>query len=289
MRRRATITQAAGNPAAPGTPLQLQAQVSGTSIGLTWIAGGGAAASNYVIEAGTSAGLANIGAFHTGSAAPAFGASNVPPGMYFVRVRAVNAAATSGPSNEVQFTVAGCLPAVPSGFQAAVSGARVDFSWQSVPGTSYLLQAGRAPGLADIGTLPLGSGSTASVTAPPGTYYVRLLAQNACGTSAPSSDVVVTVAAPQAPGPPGVVVYTVASGGVVLLSWSPPASGGAPTGYLLEAGSVTGASDLAQVPIGLQTTFAAPGVPPGVYHVRVRAVNGAGIGPASPDTVVTVP
>ena len=36
------------------------------------------------------------------------------------------------------------------------------------------------------------------------------------------------------------------------------------------------------------TTFAAAGVPPATYYVRVRAFNAAGLGPATPEIAVAV-
>ena len=41
--------------------------------------------------------------------------------------------------------------------------------------------------------------------------------------------------------------------------------------------------------VGLQTSFAASGVPPGTYFVRVRAGNDTGISAPSNEVVVTVP
>ena len=59
-------------------------------------------------------------------------------------------------------------------------------------------------------------------------------------------------------------------------SWSAPASGGALTDYLLEAGRSPGASDAATVTLPASaTTFAATGAP-GTYYVRVRGRNACG-------------
>ncbi|MGD9902898.1 MAG: hypothetical protein AB7U83_05475 [Vicinamibacterales bacterium] len=79
-----------------------------------------------------------------------------------------------------------------------------------------------------------------------------------------------------------------ASGGSVLITWAPPASGGAADSYVLEAGSAPGLANLAVVPVAA-TSFATAGVPSGTYHLRVRAVNATGTGPASADVQLVVP
>jgi hypothetical protein len=78
------------------------------------------------------------------------------------------------------------------------------------------------------------------------------------------------------------------TGNAVAITWLAPSTGGAPTTFVLEAGSGPGLSDLASVPVG-STTVAASGVPSGTYFIRVRAVTAAGIGSASEEIVVTVP
>jgi hypothetical protein len=61
------------------------------------------------------------------------------------------------------------------------------------------------------------------------------------------------------------------------------------SGYVLEAGSQSGAADLAVMPLGNVLTFSAAGVPQGTYFVRVRAFNVGGQGPPSNETTVVVP
>jgi ASPIC and UnbV/Fibronectin type III domain len=87
------------------------------------------------------------------------------------------------------------------------------------------------------------------------------------------------------PSAPRNLTATVA-GSSVTIRWEAPATGSAPTGYIVEAGSAAGTSDLAVVPTG-GTTFNAS-APNGTYFVRVKARNSAGTGPASTEVVVRV-
>ena len=78
-----------------------------------------------------------------------------------------------------------------------------------------------------------------------------------------------------APGAPTALVGS-ASGLNASFSWSAPATGGALTDYLLEAGRSPGASDAATVTLPASaTSFAATGAP-GTYYVRVRGRNACG-------------
>jgi hypothetical protein len=173
--------------AVPMPPANLTATVLGSTVTLAWQSGGGAAGT-YWLEAGSGAGLANLGRWP--SVAPSMVAMGVPDGRYFVRVRASNADGASGPSNEVVVRV-GCVePAVPTGLAASVSGTHVSLSWAPVPEASaYVLEAGSAPGLADVAVIPTVRPGLAGA-APPGTYFVRVRAVSPCGTSAPSGEIV---------------------------------------------------------------------------------------------------
>jgi hypothetical protein len=88
------------------------------------------------------------------------------------------------------------------------------------------------------------------------------------------------------PGQPQSLTASV-SGRTVALSWLPPGAGGAPASYVVEAGSAPGLANLATVPV-IGTSFVAPGVPPGTYYVRVRAVNATGPGAPTADVTIVV-
>lgn len=87
------------------------------------------------------------------------------------------------------------LPA-PTDLRAVVSGARVSFTWSSIPrAASYDLEVGSQQDATDLVVLnTTGLGVTA--TLPRGTYYVRVRAKLAGGTASdPSNEVAVTMAA----------------------------------------------------------------------------------------------
>ena len=88
------------------------------------------------------------------------------------------------------------------------------------------------------------------------------------------------------PGAP-LVPRVVTISGSTRFRWTPPLRGPRPTGYLLEAGTGPGLTNLSGgFPIS-GTQFDFP-VPVGTYYVRFRAMNGFGVGAASDELVLTV-
>jgi hypothetical protein len=174
-----------------------------------------------------------------------------------------------------------------------VAGNNVLLSW-TAPATggavdAYMVGAGSATGTANVGVFDTRSTATSlGVAAANGTYFVRIAGRNACGIGAPSNEVSFTLG-PVVPGTPSGLGFTLGSGGLVTLTWNAPASGGAPTSYVVEAGSATGMADLAVLATGSPSTTLAVKAPPGTYVVRVRAANGAGAGASSNEVTVRVP
>ena len=67
-------------------------------------------------------------------------------------------------------------------------------SWAGVAGaTDYVIEVGSSSGGADILVAPVGNVTTISTVADPRVYYVRVRARNACGSSAPSNEVIVRI------------------------------------------------------------------------------------------------
>jgi len=158
--------------------------------------------SSYVIEAGSSPGLVNLAHFNTGNASTSLTAPGVPNGTYYVRVKAVNASGVSASSNEVVAVVGagGCAnaPNAPAGLGVVLLGSSVTLTWSAPIGgcspTSYVLEAGSAPGLANLANANVGSTLTYTATGVgAGIYYVRVRAANAFGNSGPSNEVQLTV------------------------------------------------------------------------------------------------
>jgi len=187
----------------PGAPTGLVVSSFGSSVFLAWsAASSGGAPAAYIIEAGSAFGFANLANFSTGNTLTTFSTTGVGSGTYYVRVRAVNAAGTSAPSNEAVLVVgaAGCgALAAPGNFALTFDvGGTVSFAWTASPGaTSYSIEAGSAPGLTNLANSNLGSAATSATFngVGAGAYYVRLRARNAaCGTiSAPSNEVLLIV------------------------------------------------------------------------------------------------
>jgi hypothetical protein len=259
------LALAAATPAfaqAPGAPGNLQSTVSGTTVVLTWNASAAGAVTGYLVEASVVPGGANVATL------PVVGTSltvpNVPPGTYFVRVRALNGAAQSAPSNEVTVSVVttGC-PGPPTApiVSIGATGLQVNASWSSGPGcpaTSFVLQAGSAPGLANIAQINMGGQLSVAAMVPAGNYYVRVIGSNQFGTSPPSEDLLMRVAVNALSAtirPNGVISFDVAltqTGPYIgSLTWVDPAidldfyltSAGCPyppTGCLLSISDATG-------------------------------------------------
>jgi glucose/arabinose dehydrogenase len=76
-------------------------------------------------------------------------------------------------------------------------------------------------------------------------------------------------------------------GNSVAITWAAPASGAAPTSYLLQAGFTPGGTEVGSIPAASTGLFF-PNVPVGQYFVRVRAVNAAGTSAPTSDLVLNV-
>jgi hypothetical protein len=210
----------------PPPPTGLNAQVAGTFVTLFWNAAPGAV--SYRLQVGTAPGASNLFDAQIGNLTVVSG--SVGAGTYFWRVMAIGTSGSSAPSGESQFTIGiGCTPpGPPRSFSASVSGFRVTLQWlppaTGDPPTTYIIEAGSSPGLSNLFNSPNGSPATQlSVDAPPGQYFVRLRAQNACGTSDVSNEQLVSVGglACSYSASPG-TVNVIAAGGPITINVNAP-------------------------------------------------------------------
>jgi hypothetical protein len=201
-------------PGVPGVPTNLQATVSGNTISMSWAPpGSGGAVASYTVIGRTTLG-AVIATQNVGTTTSFVAA--VPNGSYLLSVQAVNG---NGPGPETAprtVTVPEAVqpPGTPLGLSATASGASITFAWSPPasggPVQAYVLTASATPGGAPIATLSIAGNVTQTVVpgVPPGTYYARVVATNAAGTSLASNTASVTVGPPSTSrstlNPPGV-------------------------------------------------------------------------------------
>lgn len=176
------------------------------------------------------------------------------------------------------------VPSMPDTFISQVTGSSVVLSWGASfpPPSTYVVEAGSAPGLTDRGTFSVGPITTLTVPGvPTGNYFVRVRAANGVGSSAATADIIVTVgAACQLPDPPLGLSASVAAN-AVSLQWA----GTGP--FRLAAGRAPGTSNVFAGDVGSGTSLAAS-VGPGAYFVRVHARNACGLSLASNEVVLHV-
>jgi hypothetical protein len=180
----------------PAPPQRVMASVVAATVTLGWQAGAAPAATSFLVEAGTSVGATDVGVFPVGPATGATG--TLSPGTYFTRIRGVNASGVGAASSEMIVTVPASAtpPNAPGTLTASVAGGVVTLQWGAAAGnaTTYVVEAGTASGLTNIGAFATGHLDTQFTTAAPaGTYFVRVRAANAFGASAPSNEVTVVV------------------------------------------------------------------------------------------------
>jgi peptidyl-Asp metalloendopeptidase len=187
-----------GSTTVPGAPTGLTSSVSGFNVTLSWNAvtadakWAASAATAYTLQVGTAPGVYNALTLPVGNSTSVSGSG--PGGTYYWRVYGSNSAGNGAPSAEATFTLGGCAaPSAPQNFTHSVGAGRVvTLSW-AAPASgaapfSYIIDAGNGPGLSDVLIAPVGGVTSLAVQAPPGTYFVRIRAANACAASSPVSN-----------------------------------------------------------------------------------------------------
>jgi hypothetical protein len=285
---------AAAAPDAPAPPVGFTARVTGNTVSLSWRPGPtGARPDDYLLEVGSQRLIRDIATMPLPSTTTSLTFGGVPAGVYAARVRAHNVAGYTPPAQEIVVRVGepgACTqaPAKPVLLTPVVADQTIALAWLEAPGTSpsFVLEAGSTPGQSDLLVTDLGAVTGIGATIGDGQYAVRVTPQSPCGVGQESEEAVLTLggATPAAP----TNLTAVPGPGGVMFTWTPPASGPAPTHYVLEAGVLPGTT-VVNVPVGATPTIVVPNVPPGQFVARVRSVNASGAGAASAEITFTVP
>ena len=291
------IDEGCVTPAAlPGAPVGVYGAVKQSTVSLRWsppLTGG--IATSYLVEAGVAPGQTvystPVGLLTTVSV------PNVGIGKYYVRVRAKNANGTSAASKEVVVSV-GCStrPRRVSGLSATSLSGLVNLTWSDADGcsgSSYSVAVGTTVGASDVQTLTADT-TTSSSRLPKGSYFARVTVLSDAGQSE-TTDLRFDVGGDTCVTPRfRTKLKSVVTGRRVSLGWTPldPDTAKAddqlaPVSYLIEAGSASGAANFGKASMARSGSFLND-VPPGVYFVRVRPMNGCGVGRASNEVKVQV-
>lgn len=187
-----TIYPGGGVGGAPGQPTITSASALGTILNIAWTGGAGAAPTTHRLD--FFAGAAPVASITVGAATTV--AIPIPPGTqgsFSVRVTPFNGLTPGPVSAAFPFTIggSGCAspPASPV-VSGGVANGIATVSWPQVAGaTSYIASAGTTPGSSNLfPTTNVGlSNMLSGGGLPPGFQaYVRVIAVNGCGQSAPT-------------------------------------------------------------------------------------------------------
>ena len=298
---------------APDAPTGLMGATQGQSqIDLTWTASlrnGGAPITGYRIERSSQTSFAAlVVAGSTTLGVTEFMDTGLDPGStYHYRIKAVNSAGNSAPSNTFSGTTraSNTVPDAPTGLMEVVGRNQIDLTWTAPfsnggsPITGYRIERATGTGgnfmdlVADtMDPATTSYNDTGLMVAT--TYRYRVSTINALGTGAASNTVTAMTISPTAPSAPRAFSLVPAENATlnrnnVTLNWLPPLDdGGAPiTGYIIEryvdvitvGGVIKDPSDAtfdtrnSPNPTATSYTDATMQLDQTIYFYRIRAVN----------------
>ncbi len=183
----------------PNAPVGLTATVTGTTVVISWLPPpAGSIPAAYLVEAGVVPWFTRaIGTATLPGPARSLVVTDVPDGVYYVRVAGRNAGGSSPPSAELTVVVgAAAVPGTPAFEYVQVVGRTVTVGWlpaAGLPATHYLLAASTSPDGPLSAPVMVTGTSLVVPSVPPGTYYLHVRAATAAGASTPSPPFLVVV------------------------------------------------------------------------------------------------
>ena len=166
--------------------------VNGRSVTFAWRPVGSLQPIEYLIEVGSSPGGSNV--YNASVGTQTTFSATVQNGSYFARVRGRTQGDESVRSNEVGFSVGehSCSqpPKTPTGVSGSIASGLATIIWKrAARATSYVVQIGTAEGRSNLFDGNVGATLTAAAhVALPSSIYLRVIAVNACGQSAASTE-----------------------------------------------------------------------------------------------------
>ena len=283
----AFVAKVAPTPAVLRPPTNLTAtSIVGNTVTIAWTAPANSITpTGYLLEGGVSPGevLASVA---TGGTATTYTFA-APTGAFYIRLHAVASGARSVASNEIRiFVNVPAPPSAPTNLLGLAVGSSLQLAWKNTAagGTPTGVIVDVTGSLVGSLSLPLAEDFALAGGVPAGTYTMSLRAVNSTGISASSNSVTLTFpgACSGAPAPPTNFVATTGVN-ALSLSWGLPASGPAPSGYVL----IVSGAFVGSVPVTGRSVAGA--VPAGTYTLSVAATNACGTSAPSPPVTVTVP
>lgn len=276
---------------APTAPSALTAEALADGVHLSWAAAtDDHAVVSYTVYRGATPDFAASEDTRLGtSTTTTFVDTAQVPGTRYYRVIAVDGAGNAGPATDaVQVELPDTTPPqTPTAPSVTVGADGVALSWTAVADdvgvTGYTVHRGSTADFAVSAATVLATVAGPAYTDPspaPGTYYYRVVANDAAGNSgnaSPAASATVTAPDTTAPSAPAGATATLVDG-TVQVRWTAATDDSAVTGYVVHRGS-----DAAFVPdasnrVGEVTElrFDDAGLAPGVYHYKIRAFDAAG-------------
>jgi hypothetical protein len=287
------------NTLGPGTPSEASiltpglvapanlriASVTGNTVTFVWTPPPGVPPTGYMLEGMSCPDDCPIVRLPSPGNGTTFTAA-APNGTFIVRVRGTRGRSESQPSNAVLLNVGvAAPPSAPTTLLGLTDGGHLALAWQNTftggaPSDIFLDVSGDRSE-----SFPLGGVNErfSFSGVPAGTYTFAVRAVNARGTSIASNAVTLTFPGTcSPPETPGSLSLSKLSD-TISAFWSLPASGAAPTGYVLNvSGSINQSFNLTERTVSGT-------VPQGTYTISVSAANACGTSVPTPATTITIP